>query len=250
MVTLNYSAPWNEAVKGFFLHYRATRELQTAKTYRAYLRQLADWANTERIEITSFTQRHLVAYLAHRKDMGRSDTTVCHDALYATMFFEWCNKNDFVHRDPLAEFKVRNPPKTFKFKPTDENVRDLLEAVLTFYDKTINPTSARGHSAKNRTFHRDRMYAVEAVKIDSACRIGEIMNLQVSDYGSTEKGRQLTVRYAKGREPRILPVSPSCAEAIDEWLKVRARVISNAPHGADEGWLFMSETGGRARPVR
>lgn len=47
------------------------------------------------------------------------------------------------------------------------------------------------------------------------------MNFKVSNYGKTEKGRQLTVRQAKGRQPRVPPVSPSCAEAIDDWLKVR-----------------------------
>ena len=83
------------------------------------------------------------------------------------------------------------------------------------------------------------------MKLDTSCRIGEIMNFKVSDYSRTEKGRQFTIRQAKGRQPRGLPVSSSCANAIDEWLKVRKRVMSEVPKSEDEGWLFMSETGGR-----
>ncbi|MCW3051233.1 MAG: recombinase [Chthonomonadales bacterium] len=245
MVTQKYSVPWEEAVKGFFLHKRATRNLTTAKWYRSYTTKLRNWADPQGISLEDFTKRNLDAYLAYRSDEGRSATTLHHDALTACHFFEWCSKNDIVSRDPLAEYKVRNAPKTYKYLPTEDNVRGLLEAVLNFYDKSQNLTSARGHSAKNRTFHRDRSYAIELVKLDTACRIGEIMNFKVSDYGRTEKGRQLTVRQAKGRQPRVLPVSSSCAEAIDEWLKVRNRVMSNAPEAQDEGWLFMSETGGR-----
>ena len=40
---------------------------------------------------------------------------------------------------------------------------------------------------------------------------------------SNEYGMQLTIRQAKDREPRILPVSPECAASIDAWLKIRNR---------------------------
>ena len=204
------------------------------------------WAQPQDISLESFTKRHLDAYLAHRIDAGRSASTLHHDALAACVFFEWCSKNDIIDRDPLSEFKVRNAPETYKFVPKADTVRDLLKAVQNFYDAAQNSKSAKGHTAKNRSFHRERAYAIELVKLDTACRIGEVMNFKESDYSNTEKGRQLTVRYAKGRKPRVLPVSSLCAEAINEWLKIRKRVMSNMPQDFDEGWLFMSETGSRA----
>lgn len=245
MVTQKYTVSWEEALKGFFLHKRSVREITTAKWYLAYVNKLMLWADPQGISLEEFTKRHLDAYLASRKDLGRSPTTLHHDALAACAFFEWCSKNDVIGRDPLSEYKVRNAPATIKFVPRLEDCTALLSAVVSFHDKGQNRSSARGHGAKNRAFHRDRTYAIELVKIDTACRIGEIMNFKVGDYGSTDKGRQLTVRTAKGREPRVLPVAKSCAEAIDEWLKIRRRVMSNVPAGEDAGWLFMSETGGR-----
>ena len=42
MVTQKYSVPWEEAVKGFFLHKRSIRELRTAKWYRSYVSRLME----------------------------------------------------------------------------------------------------------------------------------------------------------------------------------------------------------------
>lgn len=246
MLTLSSSVSWDEAIKAFFLHKRATRELRTAKWYRNYLTQLSLWAMAEGIELASFTKRHLDAYLAYRADMGRSATTLHHDALSACAFFEWCKKNDCVDRDPLAEYRVRTAPQTHKPTYTPEQLQTLLEAIPRFYDAQINPTSAKGHSLNNRTFHRDRTYAIELVKIDTACRIGEIFNFKLADFVKTDAGWQLTVRHAKGREPRVLPVSGACAQAVNDWLKTRTRVIARAPLGfEDDRWLFMAENGAR-----
>lgn len=34
-------------------------------------------------------------------------------------------------------------------------------------------------------------------------------------------------------------------EAVQSWLKVRAKIMSGLPEGEDEGWLFIAETGAR-----
>jgi len=140
---------------------------------------------------------------------------------------------------------VRSAPKTYKYMPTPENVQALLQGILDFYDLQKNSAAVKYTSAAKRSFHRDRNYAIELVKLDSACRIGEIFAFKLEDYQMSVRGRQLVVRESKGREPRILPVSPECETAIDQWLRIRKRVMSNVPPEEDEGWLFISETGTR-----
>lgn len=234
---------WDEAVKGFILHKRATRSPKTAAWYETYCKLMMAWAQAQGLSLDQFTKRHLDEYLVYRAEQGVAATTLHHDALIATVFTEWCARNDLLDRDPLAEYKVRNAPKTYKYMPTPENVKTLLQAILDFYDVAKRP-NARFTPAHRRSFHRDRNYAIELVKLDSACRIGEVFAFRLDDYQTGEKGRQLVIREAKGREPRILPVSAECAAAIDQWLKVRKRVMSNVPAEEDEGWLFISETGG------
>ena len=235
---------WEEAVRGFVLHKKATRAPRTARFYRDYTRGLADWANAQPVPLDRFTKRHLDEYLVFRQEAGKSPTTLQHDALAATVRFEWCHRNDLIDRDPLAEYKVRAAPRPPKYMPTQQDVQRLLEALPAFYDRAQNP-AIRYASADKRSFHRERNYAVEVTKLDTACRIGEILDFKVGDYVRGETGWQLTVREAKGRQPRVLPVSAECAGAINQWLTVRRRVMSDVPPGEDEGWLFISETGGR-----
>ena len=79
--------------------------------------------------------------------------------------------------------------------------------------------------------------------LDTAARIGEILNLKVDDYSPSE--RQIVIRESKGKEPRVLPISSEWAAALTTWLKVRQRIMINVPKGQDEGWLFISEFGGK-----
>ena len=70
----------------------------------------------------------------------------------------------------------------------------------------------------------------------------------MDDYRPSE--RQITIRVSKGREPRVIPVSREWQTHLDNWLKVRKRVMGNVPPAADEGWLFISETGTRLEEER
>jgi integrase len=233
---------WDEALRGFVLHKRAVRAKETARWYANYCTQFVNWVKSQDIPLDSFTKRHLDEYLVFRSESGKSATTLHHDALTACVFTEWCKGNELLHRDPLAEYKVRTAPQPHKYMPTTDDVQRLLQGILDFYDLQKNPT-AKYTPPGQRSFHRDRNYAIEITKLDTACRIGEVFGFKVGDYQGDGKSMQLTVRQAKGRQPRILPVSRDCAEAIEQWLKVRKRVMSNVPESEDDGWLFISETG-------
>jgi site-specific recombinase XerD len=181
-------------------------------------------------------------YLVHRAEAGKAQLTLHHNAVCAKAFLAWCQRNDIVDRSLLADYQVRNAPRPAKYMPSDEDMQKLLASTQEYWDVTINPEVRYSPSSK-RTFHRNRNYAIILGLLDSACRIGEMISLKVDDYQAAE--RMITVRESKGREPRAIPVSRDWAEAISVWLKVRARVMKNVPKEEDEGWLFVSETGGR-----
>ena len=200
------------------------------------------WADSQHIDLDSFTKRNLDEYLVFRAEAGRSETTCHHDALVATVLTDWCKHKNPIDRDPLAEYKVIASSEPHKYMQTTDDVQKLLQGFLDFYDVSANP-KAKFIPPGQRTSHRAHNYAIEIVNIDTACRIGEIFAFKVDDYQREGKDMQLTVRKAKGKKGRVLPVSKEGAEAIDAWLKVRTRIMSDVPDEDDEGWLFISETG-------
>lgn len=236
---------WSEAVKGFYLHKKATRSPNTAIYYRKYVTRLLEWADAQSILLSEFTKRHLDEYLVYRADQGRAENTVRHSALVATVFTEWCYKNDLLHRDPLTEYKIRAAAETEMYFPTEQEMKRLINAILSFYEVSQNP-NMRECSPTKRSFHRDRNFAIELTKVDTACRIGEVMDFKLSDFQEFKTGSwQLTVTHSKGRKTRALPLSKVCADAILDWLKVRKRVMKDVLPGEDEGWLCISEAGAR-----
>lgn len=190
---------------------------------------------------TEFGKRHLDQYLAHRLDTV-SPTTVRHAGVTAKAFYKWCAQNDLLLRSPLLDVQIRNAPKPAKYMPTEENIKDLLIAMGEYWDPNKNP-DVRYIPHARRFIHRERNYALLLLLIDTAARIGEILSLKVGDLSIGE--RQILIRESKGQEPRTLPISIDLLEALDSWMKVRRRMASNMPAGEDEGWLFLSEFGGR-----
>lgn len=237
---------WEGALRSFLLHKKATRAEKTVRFYRIQLTQLVHWANANRITLEGFGKRLLDEYLSFRLDRGLSRTTTGHDALCAMVFTEWCAKNDYLNRDPLYEYKRLKTPTPHKYMPTEEDVTALVSGIYRFWDPAINTTITEVSPAK-RDFHRDRNYALILTLIDSACRVGEVLNLHIEDFTQTvdQTGTiwQLSIREAKGGTPRAVPLSEVTAEAIAEWMKVRKSVMKDVPKAEDEGWLFMSETG-------
>jgi integrase len=133
--------------------------------------------------------------------------------------------------------------------PADEEVAALLQAIREYWDPEKNPVAGiRSMPGPARLFHRTRNAALFMGLIDTACRVGEALHLKVGDVKLTEAS--VVIREAKGKEPRTLPIGPEWADALRDWLKVRARVMAAVPAEEDEGWLFVSETGTRLDEIR
>jgi Site-specific recombinase XerD len=234
-----YSPTWEEALKDFLLHIKATKAPKTLRFYDVQLRQLIRWTGRESVDFTSFGKRHLDRYLAERAE-SVSRNTLRHDAIAAKSFFKWCAKNDLLLRNPLAEYEVHNAPRPAMYMPTLEDMQALLTALGDYWNPEKNPGMKNIPRAR-RLVHRERNYALLLLLLDSACRIGEVLNLKLEDY--RPKAFEITVRESKGKEPRTVPISAGTVEAISSWLKTRERLMSGAAPEEDEGWLFLSEYG-------
>ncbi len=232
------SFTWDEALHEF--HLQATRVKKTQRYYEVQLGGLARWATQQDVSPAVFGKRHMDRYLAARAESGKAPLTLHHDAICAKAFFHWCQKNDIVERSLLSDYEVRHAPRPSKYMPTDADMQALLRGAHDFWNPSKNPGSRYTPLAR-RIFHRDRNYAIILGLLDMAARIGEMLSLKVDDYRAKE--RQIVIRESKGREPRTLPVSAEWVEALAVWLRQRGKVMAGQPE--DEGWLFVSEFGGR-----
>ncbi len=151
-------------------------------------------------------------------------------------------KEKLIERSKLAEYEIRRAPDPYRHMPTDEEIQKLVRGIHDHWNPATNP-AARYRPQMKRLFHRDKDYAIILGLLDSACRIGEMLSLKVTDYSPSERG--ITIRQSKGRTSRTLPVSDDWAEALSVWLKLRSRVMEAVPPEEDEGWIFISETGRR-----
>ena len=67
--------------------------------------------------------------------------TLRHDCLCAKVFIKWCSRNDYLKRDPLADYEVTKPPTPEKYMPSQEDIGTMLTAISDFWDKSKNPSS-------------------------------------------------------------------------------------------------------------
>jgi site-specific recombinase XerD len=223
---------WQEAVEDFLLQTRGSREENTERYYTERLKLLVRWAEGEGITLADFRARHLRQYLAHRADLGVSDSTRRSDAVSARAFLKFCKREEYIEADPLVGYQVPKAGKPYVKCPSDEEIRRLLQALQDRWKPSLNPKIRYIH-ASARIFYSRRNYAVVAGLIETAARIGEILGLKIEDYQRDQQ--QIAIRKTKGDEPRIVPISPCWMETIDAYLRVRPKVESDA--------LFINEYG-------
>jgi len=86
---------------------------------------------------------------------------------------------------------------------------------------------------------RDRALAI--LLLSTGIRISECRNLNLDDVRLSKRGNVLKVRSGNQSGCRELPLNPSCAISLQEWLSERK---TRFPMARDEG-LFLSNRGGR-----
>lgn len=232
------SLTWGEALTEYLLHVKATKAPKTLRFYDTQLRQAMYWADDNQVRFSEFGKRHLDRYLIFRQEGGKSPTTLKSDAVALKAFYRWCSRNDLIGRNPLAEYQIKNTPQPNRYMASDEEIRKLLAAMRDYWTPAKNK-DVRYVPVAKRSFHRDRNYVVILGLLDTAARIGEMLNLRLADVREVE--RQITFRQTKGKVPRTVPVSTEWLDALNDWLKIRAKVMGGVAD--DEGFVFVSECG-------
>ncbi|MGI4789229.1 MAG: tyrosine-type recombinase/integrase [Janthinobacterium lividum] len=228
---------WQEAALDFVRQMHGGSEKKTQQFYQSQLSIFGRWMTAQGTAVCAFRVRHLREYIAFRAESGISECTRRHDVIAIRMFCRFAAGEGYMPSNPLVDYAVPHAEKGYRKSPTQAEVRALLAAIPARWSVAVNPKVAHV-PPKTRTFLSRRNYAIIAGVVDTACRIGEILALGLSDYDAAQG--VIHIRKSKGNRPRTLPVSPQWQKAVDAWLRVRPKCDSPA--------LFITRYGEQISP--
>jgi integrase/recombinase XerD len=201
----------------------------TEEAYRNDLTQLETFMTAEtskRSQMPSwdnFDRQDMLTYMLALKERKYASTTLARKVAAAKSFFKFMTEEHKVQVNPtenIASLKVgRALPKPISIA----QARRLLE-----------------EPAKLNTPEAKRDKAMLVLLYASGMRVTELITLNLGDVDTTGGFVRC---YGKGQKERMIPIYPSAALAIDQYLKeARPQIVQ---HRADEKALFLNVRGER-----
>ncbi|MEI7771647.1 MAG: tyrosine recombinase [Chloroflexales bacterium] len=212
----------------YFLAYMAGERQMSENTtaaYRTDLDQLCAFLHERRVtEWPAVTHDDMLAFMLFLRERRYATSTVARRTAAVKSYFGYLAAQQVIGHDPTSQIdspKVdRYPPKAISQHQMDE----LLELPL----QSRSPEGLRDKAML------ELLYA-------AGMRVSELVALDTTDI-ALDAGTVRCVGKA-GRE-RVLPLTPTAATAIEEYLDVaRAQIARSA--GEDCGGLFLNHRGKR-----
>lgn len=161
--------------------------------------------------LATCTRRDVEQFMSDQLDAGRSPATLAHRYRTFVQLFRWLAEEDELDGpNPMAKMRQPIVPET----PPDVVGADTFALLLA--------TCATVHRNSNDriVFETRRDPALLRMLWSSGIRAGEIIGLGLADVDLRHE--QFTV-MGKGRKPRTVALLPATADAIDRYLRSRAR---------------------------
>jgi site-specific recombinase XerD len=199
---------------------------KAATTQKLYREVLSRYAATlpEGACLVDSSKHDLERYFNELKAGGISQTTLRSKWVAFRSFYKWAFEEGEVDPNPMATIKVEpghSPPPEF---PPDADVDDLLKAC-----------------AADKTMFGRRDVAMIRLGAATGMRVTELMSLEVGDVDLVQ--RVVRVRRGKGGKPRLVRFDAETGQALDRYLRQRAR----HKKAATTDRLFISRFGPMAR---
>lgn len=181
---------------------------QTLKSYTDGVTAYLAWCQEE--DAPPLERSSLRGWVTSLLDAGRSPATARARQLAVRRFSTWLAEEGEIHADPFVGVK---PPKLDQavVEPlTEDELRALLKACQP--PKGATPAEAL-------RYRRDE--AILRLMLETGARAGEVVAIGVADVDL--RGGTATIRRGKGGKGRVVPFGPQTAQAIDRYMRLRAR---------------------------
>jgi len=204
--------PISEAYTGFLLDCQARR--LTPATLGYYEHRLGTFVKScGDLTIEQITPTYIRSYLAQMSVAGQSGFSVLGAARAVRCFFNFCLREEWIEKSPMARVKM---PQVEKREPqvyTPEQIRTILKACISARDK-----------------------AMILFLLDTGLRASELLALNVRD---VDMGvGTVRVLQGKGQKDRTVYVGATARKALHAYYMTRRRVAPGDP-------VWLASTGGK-----
>lgn len=210
----------SDLLPSFTRHLRAeNKSPSTIVTYGKAVEQLADFLGRDQrpTTIDAVQRADIEAFLVDLQVRGARPATVAQRFRSIQQYWKWLAAEGEIPVTPMAGMR---PPKIPE-EPPPVITPDELRRLLASCDGT--------------SFDDRRDNAILRLLMDTGMRRGELAGLKVADL---DFDHDVAVVMGKGRKPRACPFGKRTAQAVDRYLRARAR-----HDHADSPWLWLGKQG-------
>ena len=206
----------NSLRDSFARHLRA--ENKAPLTIVSYLKALDQFGATPGLPawVSDITRQHIEGFLVDLQARMRP-ATVAQRFRSLQQFFRWLAAESEIEVSPMVGMRAPHVPEEPPPVLHDDDLRALLTAC-----------SGIG-------FDERRDNAILRMFLDTGMRRAELTGLRLADI---DFEHDVAVVMGKGRRPRAVPFGRRTAQALDRYLRIRARHPS-----ADSEWLWLGKQG-------
>ncbi len=164
-------------------------------------------------DVAAIRREYIEAWLVDLAERGQAPATVSNRYRSLHSFFVWLVDEDELTRSPMDRMRPPHVPEQPPAILRDDELAALLKAC-----------AGSGFEARRDT-------AIIRLLVDTGMRRGELVGLKVADI---DFDHDVAIVMGKGRRARSCPFGHRAAQALDRYLRLRAR----HPHAALEAlWL-------------
>jgi integrase/recombinase XerC len=215
--------PVGEQEQSFVTAFLASHDFaaETQKAFLSDFKKFARWFTTANKE-TFFVQRVTTRDIADfrdclRREQAQAVSTVNRALVMVRRFFEWLAEHGHVPHNPAKAVKELKRVELAPNGMDRAQVRRLLREV-----------EVRGDIRANAIFH---------LLLYSGCRIGDLVQLELTDLMLGVRRGAAEFRFGKGSKERTVPLPLPARQAIQAYLDTRPPFATNRVFVGERGAL-------------
>ena len=206
-VTTKETALVSSDLEGKVNYFLATKKLEglsplTLKNYTYKLNKLVQYFNKPLSTITTAD----IKMFMYANSEGKQQNSINSFMIPIKLFFQWCQNEEFIIKNPCANIKPVKEPKRMRKALTIEEVEIVRDSLTEVREK-----------------------AIFEFLISTGCRVGEVVNVRIAEVDFINKN---LIVIGKGNKQRRVYFTERCKIALKNYLKTRKD---------NEPWLFVGE---------